>query len=89
MTLVKDSNLKGYLGLSVGLAFVLSEFVLLIFFWPLTLSTGSLFLTVGLYVLLGLAQAKVEGRLFSQVVREYLVIAAFVFVTTLFVTRWS
>jgi hypothetical protein len=61
---------------------------LLIFFWPVTIVVGSLFLTVAMYVLLGLGQAKLEERLFKQVIREYLLIGVLVFIAMLIVTNW-
>jgi len=50
---------------------------------------GSLFLTGIEYVLLGLGQAKLEGRLFSQTVREYLLIGLMVFIGMFFATHWG
>ncbi len=59
-----------------------------IYFLPVTVIVGSIFLTVGTYVLLGLGQAKIEGRLFKQTIREYLIIGSAVFLVMLFVTNW-
>jgi hypothetical protein len=58
-------------------------------FWPVTIVVGSLFLTVACYILLGLGQAKLEGRLFSQTVREYLIMGALVFLGMFLATSWS
>ena len=41
------------------------EIAAVLYFWPVTVVTGSLFLTVTFYMLLGLGQAKLDGRLFS------------------------
>jgi hypothetical protein len=68
---------------------VMGEVSALIFFWPVTLIVGSLFLTVTAYLLLGLGQAQLEGRLFSQTVREYLTVGIAVLVGMFFVTRWG
>jgi hypothetical protein len=57
-------------------------------FWPVTVVVGSIFLTVAHYVVLGLGQARIEGRLFKQTVREYFIVGAAVFVAMLFVTNW-
>src|SRR3972149_7354547 len=49
----------------------IGEIAVLLFFWPVTVVVGSLFLTIGVYMLLGLGQAKLEERLFVQTAREY------------------
>ena len=60
-----------------------------LYFWPATVVVGSLFLTVTFYMLLGLGQAKLDGRLFSSTVREHLVVGALVFVAMFFATHWG
>jgi len=69
---------------SLGIA----QISLLLFFWPVTVVVGSLFYTVGVYVLLGLGQASLEGRLFRQTIREYLTVGLMVFLAMLIATRW-
>ena len=68
---------------------VMGELALGLLFWPVTVVVGSLFLTVSVYVLLGIAQAKLEGRLFSQTIREYLVVGVLVFIGMFIATRWG
>jgi len=68
---------------------VMGEIALSLYFWPVTVVVGSLFLTVAVYMLLGLSQAKIEGRLFLQTVREYLVVGILVFIGMFFATRWG
>jgi len=68
---------------------IMGEIALFLHFWPVTVVVGSLFLTVAMYMLLGLGQAKTEGRLFSQTVREYLLVGALVFLGMFFATRWG
>ena len=70
-------------------AFMMGEYAACMYFWPVTVVVGSLFLTVVAYVLLGLGQARLEGRLFNQTVREYLVVGAVVFIVMLFSTHWG
>lgn len=74
---------------SLILSLAIGEIAVLLFFWPTTVVVGSLFLTVGVYMLLGLGQAKLEGRLFVQTVREYLTVGLVVFITMLFATHWG
>lgn len=81
--------LKELVQMSVVASLVMGEIALSLYFWPVTVVVGSLFLTVGVYMLLGLGQAKLEERLFSQTVREYLVVGALVFIGMFFATRWG
>lgn len=74
---------------SVLFSLIMGEVALLLYFWPVTVVVGSLFLTVSVYMLLGLGQAKLEGRLFTTTVREYLIVGVLVFIGMLFATRWG
>lgn len=67
----------------------MGEISFLLYFWPVTVVVGSIFLTIGMYMLLGLGQAKAEGRLFKATVREYLTIGIVVFIAMLFAPRWG
>ncbi|KKR29031.1 hypothetical protein A2715_01790 [Candidatus Woesebacteria bacterium RIFCSPHIGHO2_01_FULL_39_32] len=80
---------KKMMSMSVITSLVIGEIAFALFFWPASIVVGSLFLTVSTYVLLGLGQAYLEERLFSQTVREYLVIGAAVFIGMFLVTRWG
>ena len=61
----------------------------ILFFWPVSVTVGSLFLTILFYILLGLGQSDMEGRLFSQTVKEYLMVGAVVFLVMLISTSWT
>lgn len=87
-SLEKKVELK-LLPYSLIASLVMCEVSLAIFFWPVTLVVGSLFLTVSAYVLLGLGQSNLEGRLFSQTVREYLLVGVAVLIGMFIVTRWG
>ena len=67
----------------------MSQIALSLFFWPVTVVVGSLFFTVACYIMLGLGQAKLEGRLFNQTLREYVILGLLVFVGMFFATRWG
>lgn len=75
--------------LSLISSLIVSEVALILFFWPTTVVVGALFLTVSVYILLGLGQAKIEARLFAQTVRDYLVVGILVFVGMFFATHWG
>lgn len=79
---------KDILILSLVSSLGVGEISVSLFFWPATLVVGSIFLTVAVYVLLGLGQAKLEQRLFSQTVREYLLVGILVFIGMFFATHW-
>lgn len=68
---------------------LMGEIAVSLYFWPVTVVVGSLFLTVAVYMLLGLGQAKFEGRLFSQTIREYLLVGLLVFIGMFIATRWG
>lgn len=71
------------------LSLILAETALFLSFWPVTVATGSLFLTTTLYVLLGIAQENFKERLFKKALKEYLWVGAIVFLTTFLITRWG
>jgi hypothetical protein len=79
---------KDIYNLALISALLMGEVALGLYFWPVTVVVGSLFLTVGVYMLLGLGQAKIEDRLFYQTIREYLLVGVLVFLGMLFSTHW-
>ena len=70
-------------------ALVIGEMGIVIFFWPVSVAVGSLFLTVTSYMLLGLGQVEIEERLFPQTVREYLIVGLAVVAGMFFATSWG
>ena len=70
-------------------AFGITQISILLYFWPVTVVVGSIFLTIGVYILLGLGQAQLEGRLFRQTVEEHLLVGLVVFAVMFFVTHWG
>ena len=70
-------------------ALVMIEVAAALFFWPVSVVVGSLFLTVTFYVLLGMGQSKLEGRLFSATIREHLIVGILVFGAMFFATHWG
>jgi hypothetical protein len=80
---------KQLISMSAIAALIIGEVAISLFFWPVTVVVGSLFLTVTAYMLLGLGQSKLEARLFVQTIREYLFVGALVFIGMFFATRWG
>jgi hypothetical protein len=68
---------------------IMVEIAAVLFFWPVTVVVGSLFLTVIFYVLLGLGQSRIEGRLFSATIREHLIVGTLVLIAMFFATHWG
>ena len=87
--ILDGSNNKLLFTYSFYFSLIISQVFVLMFFWPVTVVVGSLFLTVLIYVLLGLGQAKIEGRLFPQTMREYLLVGILVFFGMFIATRWG
>jgi hypothetical protein len=80
---------KDILIMSIASTLIVVETAAVLFFWPVTVVVGSLFLTVTSYILLGLGQSKIEGRLFSTTIREHLVVGALVLIAMFFSTHWG
>jgi len=74
---------------SIISAISIGEIALALFFWPTTVIVGSLFLTIFCYMLLGMGQAKLEGRLFPQTIKEHLLVGTLVFIGMFMVTHWD
>jgi len=68
---------------------IVGQIAVILYFWPVTIIVGSLFLTVSIYVLLGLGQARLESRLFTTTVREYVLLGTLVLIGMVFATKWA
>lgn len=79
---------KNVLTYSFLFTYAVALIAVFLYFWPVSVVVGSLFLTGTVYVVLGLGQAKVEGRLFKQVVWEYVLVGIFVFIVMFLFTSW-
>jgi hypothetical protein len=84
-----DENSKQLVTLSLASSLITAEIATVLYFWPITVVIGSLFLTASFYMLLGLGQAKLEGRLFSSTVREHLLVGSVIFIAMFFATHWG
>jgi len=79
---------KSVLTYSLIFSYMVAAISLSLYFWPITVIVGSLFFTVVVYVLLGLGQAKLEGKLFRQTIREYLIVGILVFLALVISAHW-
>jgi hypothetical protein len=80
---------KSVMSLSSVIAFLLAQMAIVLSFWPVTVESGSLFLTACLYVLLGLSQHYIDDRLYPRTIKEYLAVGAVVLLTMYFTTSWT
>jgi hypothetical protein len=88
MVLEKESS-KELFTLSAISSLLTAELAAVLYFWPVTIVVGSLFLTASFYMLLGLGQSKLEGRLFKSTIREHLVVGILIFIAMTIATHWG
>ena len=86
---IKDLVLNKMFVYATLFAFVITQIAVFLYFWPVTVVVGSIFLTIGIYVLLGLGQAELEKRLFKQTVQEHLLVGLIVFIIMFLATHWG
>jgi len=67
----------------------LTQIALILSFWPVSVVIASLCLTTGIYVTLGLTEAKLTGRLFAKTVREHLFFGGIFLLIVLLTTTWT
>ncbi|KKR11979.1 MAG: hypothetical protein UT39_C0001G0034 [Candidatus Woesebacteria bacterium GW2011_GWA1_39_21] len=87
-TLESNMNPKA-VNMALVASLLQAQVSIVLFFWPVSVIVGSLFLTIFFYIVMGLGQSEIEGRLFSQTVREYLMVGTVVFIVMLLSTSWS
>jgi hypothetical protein len=72
-------------------AMVIGEMAVALSFWLISIPLTSVMLAMGMYVILGLFQHDLEGRLFSRTMQEYIGFASIVFavVTIAVIATWT
>lgn len=75
--------------LSLIIAFVIAQIALILSFWPVGVSIFALFLTAIFYELVGIVQYHVGERLNRQLISEFVLVAAAVFILTILTTSWT
>jgi len=89
-SMVLEKEYSGQLFLLSAVSSLLTaELAAVLYFWPVTIVVGSLYLTASFYMLLGLGQAKLEERLFSSTIREHLIVGVLIFISMFFSTHWG
>ena len=51
-------------------AYLVGQIAAILYFWPVTVVVGSIFITAAIYIFLGLGQSYIEDRLFRQTVKD-------------------
>lgn len=74
---------------SLLMTLITAELSLAISFMPLKIAMSSLFLTTIIYVILGLAQAYFQGRLFRRTIYEYSAVGAIVLMVMILTVSWG
>lgn len=69
-------------------ALVTAELGAVLSFWPVKALTGALMLVTASYVLLGLSEQYLAGRLFKNQVNEYIAVAVVVLFASFYITSW-
>lgn len=86
---LEEKITKKLLLYSLTFSVILTEAAFFISFFPLTTAMSALFLTTGMYVILGLTQAYISERLFKQTIYEYFVVGVIVLGIMIFTGRWG
>lgn len=84
-----DKISRDAFSLAIALSVASGELAFMISLWPVTVTVGSLFLTTLLYVLVGVSQASLQGRLFQKTIREYLAVGLIVFAAVFLSAKWG
>jgi hypothetical protein len=69
-------------------AIVVAQVALALSFWPIEGLTASLMMVTAMYVVLGLSQQYLVGRLFKNQVTEYMAVAGMVLLASFYITSW-
>jgi len=86
---LNDRITKGLIVFSLAITWIIFQMAIVMSFWPVTVTSGSLFLTACLYVVLGLCQHYLDDRLYNSTVKEYLAVGFVVLLTMYLTTRWG
>lgn len=88
-SIVLSDKITGQLlSYSIIISLLVAQIGFIINFWPLTITTASLFLVSFLYVVLGITQNFFGGKLFKNTYNEYLQIGVIIFIITYLLANW-
>lgn len=81
----KNKNLLTYVLVP---AFLVSQIAFAFSFWPVGIFKGSIYLVSMIYILSGLIQTDIRGRLFKKIWMEYVWIGVAIFLGIILMTSW-
>lgn len=85
---LKDGMSRKVMLYSFFPAVILAEVALGLSFWPADPLAAALILVTGLYVMLGLIQQYLRGRLFRNQINEHVAVAVVVLLASFYITSW-
>lgn len=88
---LQDKISGSVMALSFVSALIVAEIALAMNFWLVDVAMGSILLSMAVYVLLGVFQHQLEGRLFKKTLQEYIGfgVIVFIIVATSVFLRWG
>jgi len=88
---LEDGISRKVFGYTVMASVLVTQMALVLSFWLVDVAMGSIFMSMTVYVLLGMYQHKLEGRLFQKTIQEYIGFGLIVFfiVSVTVLLKWS
>jgi hypothetical protein len=77
------------LSYSIILSFIMAQFALSLSFWPVIALIWGIFLTTGMYLILGVVTEHLRERLSGKLIGEYLGVGVLVMLFSLLATSWT
>lgn len=77
------------LQLSLIYSLIVGQLGVVLSFFPLSIWSASLTITSMVYILIGLTNSGLQGKLFRNTIREYMIFAAFILGAFLFLMEWK
>jgi hypothetical protein len=81
----KNLDIRSYI---VVPSFIMSQLALVFSFWPVGIFKGSIYLTAIIYIIAGLIQSDIRGRLFKRTILSFLWIGVAVVLGIILMTGW-
>ncbi len=81
----KNLDIRSYIMVP---AFIMSQLALVFSFWPVGIFKGSIYLTAIIYIIAGLIQSDIRGRLFRRTILSFLWIGVAVVLGIILMTGW-
>lgn len=80
---------KKLLHLTVVYSLLVGQLGMIVSFFPIGIWTASLIATSLVYVLIGLSHSHLQGKLFHNTIREYIIFTGFIFLAFIMLIEWK